>query len=136
MNLKKIIPGIIVLTAFIGLISSCTMKTETVEPYLIKIDSLSAPDTVPVKYVFTVEIFGYIGPNKCYAFDKAYQTTNELNEIVIEAWGKYSYFGDPCVEGEVFMNQKFEMSVSKPGIYRLKGLQPNNYYFEKKLVVK
>lgn len=136
MHLKKIISDFIVLIAFIGLISSCAMNTETVEPYLIKIDSLSAPDTVPVKYVFTVELFGYVGPNKCYAFDKAYQTTSDLNEVVIEAWGKYSYYGDPCIEGEVLMNEKFEMSLSKAGVYKLKGLQPNSYYFEKKLVVK
>jgi len=136
MYLKKIISGFIILTVSIVLVSSCTMKTETVEPYLIKIDSLYAPDTVNIKYVFSVELFGYVGPNKCYSFDKAYQTTSDQNEIVIEAWGKYSYYGDPCIEGEVLMNAKFEMSIAKPGTYRLKGVQPNGYYFERKLVVK
>jgi hypothetical protein len=136
MNLKKLITGIIVLTSFIALISSCAMKTETIEPYLIKIDSLYAPDTVNVKYVFTIELFGYVGPNKCYAYDKAYQTTTDQNEIVIEAWGKYSYYGDPCIEEEVLMNAKFEMSVAKAGNFIIKGVQPNGYFYERKLVVK
>ncbi len=137
MYLKKIISGsIIILSVSIIFVSSCTLKTETVEPYLIKIDSLSAPDTVPVKFVFTINLFGYVGPNKCYAFEKAYQTTSDLNEIVIEAWGKYSYYGDPCLEGEVLMDAKFEMSVAKSGNYIIKGVQPNGYYYERKLVVK
>ena len=136
MYLKKIVTGIILFAALIVLTKSCTLKTETIEPYLIKIDSLFAPDTVNTKYVFTVELFGTVGPNKCYAFEKSYQTTNDQNEILIEAWGKYSYYGNPCIEGEVLMDEKFEMSVSKPGVYTLKGIQPNNYYFEKKLVVK
>ncbi|MBI5008500.1 MAG: hypothetical protein HZB98_02375 [Bacteroidia bacterium] len=134
--MKKIVPGIIILSALIVLTKSCAMKTETIEPYLIKIDSLYAPDTVNVKYVFNVELFGIVGPNKCYAFEKAYQTTTDQNEIVIEAWGKYSYYGDPCLEGEVLMNAKFEMSVAKPGVYNIKGVQPNGYYYERKLVVK
>jgi hypothetical protein len=136
MYLKKIIPGIMVLTVIIVLTKSCAMKTETIEPYMIKIDSLYAPDTVNVKYVFTVELFGIVGPNKCYAYEKAYQTTTDKNEIVIEAWGKYSYYGDPCVEEVVLMNAKFEMSVAKAGNFIIKGVQPNGYYFERKLVVK
>jgi hypothetical protein len=136
MNLKKLITGIIVLISLTALLSSCAMNTETIEPYMIKIDSLYAPDTVNVKYVFTIELFGYVGPNKCYSYDKAYQTTTDQNEIVIEAWGKYSYYGDPCIEEVVLMDAEFEMSVSKPGNFIIKGVQPNGYYYERKLVVK
>lgn len=136
MNLKKLITGIIVLLSLTALISSCAMNTETIEPYMIKIDSLYAPDTVNVKYVFTIDLFGYVGPNKCYAYDKAYQTTTDQNEIVIEAWGKYSYYGDRCIEEIVLMDAEFEMSVSKAGNYTIKGVQPNGYYYERKLVVK
>ena len=136
MNLKKLIKGIIIPASFIVLAGSCAMQTETIEPYMIKIDSLYAPDTVNVKYVFTIELFGYVGPNKCYAYDKAYQTTTDQNEIVIEAWGKYSYYGDPCIEEIVMMDAEFEMSVSKAGNFIIKGVQPNGYYFERKLVVK
>jgi len=136
MNLKKYIPGLLLLTAFIVLFGSCGMETKTVEPYLIKIDSLYAPDTVNIKSVFNIELYGYVGPNKCYAFEKAYHSVNDLHEITIEVWGRYTYYGDPCVEGEILMKETIEMAISAPGVYKIKGLQPNNLYTERKLVVK
>ena len=136
MHLKRNITALIVLTTIIFLTVSCSLKTTTIEPYLIKIDSLHAPDTVNLKTLFNIQIYGYVGPSKCYMFEKAYNFTNEQNEITIEAWGKYTYYGDPCVEEKIFMDYKVELAVSAPGNYTIKGVQPNGTFAEKKLVVR
>ena len=69
-------------------------------------------------------------------FEKAYNYTNDQNEITIEAWGKYTYYGDPCEEGIIMMDHNVELAVSSPGNYIIKGVQPNGYFAEKKLYVK
>ncbi|HUX96201.1 MAG TPA: hypothetical protein VMV47_10760 [Bacteroidales bacterium] len=136
MHLKKIISALFVSAVIMFLLGSCAMKTTTIEPYLIKIDSLHAPDTVNVKTLFTIEIYGYVGPSKCYMFEKAYNHTNDQNEITIEAWGRYAYYGDPCEEGIIMMDHNVELTVSSPGKYVIKGVQANGYFAEKNLVVK
>jgi hypothetical protein len=136
MNLRKLFIGLLVAAGFTMFFGSCGMDVKTIEPYLIKIDSIYAPDTVAVKSVFIVNVFGYVGPSKCYAFEKLYHYTNNQNEIIIEAWAKYAYYGDPCVEEVVRMSEELELGISTPGTYLLKALQPGNYYLEKKLVVK
>ncbi len=136
MYLKKIISALFISAAIVFMLGSCGMKSTTIEPYLIKIDSLHAPDTVRVKTLFIIEIYGYVGPSKCYNFEKAYNYTNDQNEITIEAWGKYAYYGDPCEEGIMLMDHKVELAVSSAGNYLIKGVQPNGLFVEKKLVVK
>lgn len=128
--------GILVSLVVVTLVSSCTMKTKTLEPYRINIDSLSAPDTVNARTIFDVKIFGYVGPSKCYAYEKVYIYTTTLNEIVIEAWGKYTYVGDPCADEIVMLNQTVETSVSTPGVYTIKALNSNLGYLTKTLVAK
>jgi hypothetical protein len=136
MHLRKIFIGLTVAAGFTMFFGSCGMDVQTIEPYLIKIDSIYAPDTVALKSVFTVKIYGYVGPSKCYAFEKLYHYTNDQNEIIIEAWAKYAYYGDPCVEDTVRMDEEFELGLTTPGVYKLKGLQPGDYFIERKLVVK
>lgn len=133
---KKLFAGVLFTAVITVLISSCQMETKTIEPYIISIDSISAPDTVTIKTVFDVEVFGYVGPSKCYAFDKTYYYANEKNEIEFESWGRYTYIGDPCADELVWMDDKVEISVSTPGIYTLKGLKANATYTTKTLVVK
>jgi len=118
------------------LAGSCTMKTTHIEPYLIRIDSISAPDTVGVKTVFDIKLYGIVGPSKCYAFEKAYSYINDKNEFIIEAWGKYTYVGDPCEEGVVLMEATVETSCPSVGTYLIKGVQPSGYFVEKTIVAK
>ncbi len=136
MNLRKIFIGLLVAAGLTVIFGSCGMDVQTIEPYLIKIDSISAPDTVNLKSVFIVKIYGYVGPSKCYAFEKLYHYTNDQNEIIIEAWAKYAYYGDPCAEEVIMLNEELELGISTPGVYKLKGLQPGNNFIERKLVVK
>jgi hypothetical protein len=133
--MKKLFIGVLLTAIVAALASSCGMKVKTVEPYLISIDSLYAPDTVKIKTLFDVEVFGLVGPSKCYAFERLYSSGNNNNEIFIEAWGNYTYVGDPCVDEKVLLQESIEISVSVPGIYTLKGLKYNSNYSEKTLVV-
>jgi len=128
----------VLLSAFISIsVSSCGLKTKTVEPYTIAIDSISAPDTVKIKTVFEIQIFGYVGPSKCYAFDKAYiyPNTNASNELIIEAWGIYTYSGTPCTDDPQYLSTTVETSLSVTGTYLLKGIKSGYDYAEKRVVV-
>lgn len=136
MILKKYISAFLFLFLFIMLLGSCKLKVKTIEPYLISIDSVYAPDTVNLKTLFHIKIFGFVGPSKCYYFEKAYHYVNEKNEITIEAWGKYTYDGSPCAEELIFLNDSIEVAISTAGVYNIKGFQPNLNYAERKLVVK
>lgn len=135
MHSKNIISALVVTAVLSLFLVSCNMKTKTIEPYAIRIDSIYAPDTVAIRTLFEIRLFGYIGPSKCYSFDKAYYNIESQNDIYVEAWGKYTYEGTPCVSELVFMDQVLSVVITTPGVYTIKGYQSGYSYVEKKLVV-
>lgn len=137
MTRSSFISGIVIISLIVISLGSCTLKTKTVEPYTISIDSLAGPDTVKAKMNFSIQIFGFIGPSKCYAFDKAYIYPNstEANELRIEAWGIYTYNGTPCVDDPQNMNTTVNTSISIPGHYLIRAIKTNYSFTEKTIVI-
>ena len=137
-EMKKISSIISILVTAMLLISlgSCTMKSKTIQPFTIAVDSLAGPDTVKIKMNFEIEIFGYIGPSKCYTFDKAYiyPNSNETNELRIEAWGIYTYTGNPCTDDPQHMKSTVKTSIFIPGHYIIRAVKTNYTFTEKTIV--
>ena len=134
MQFTKTISGFILTALLVLLAGSCSLKSTHIEPYMISIDSVAAPDTVRVKTLFNINLYGYVGPNKCYADEKSYSYINEKNEFIIEAWGKYSYVGKVCEDGVVLMDATVETSCPTAGTYVIKGTQPSGYFVEKTII--
>jgi hypothetical protein len=136
MHPKKTIAGLITVIILLFYLSSCSLDTKTVEPYVIVVDSIIAPDTVNIKTIFEIRLLGIVGPNSCYSVEKAYCSVNDQKEITIEVMGRYLYEGAVCAEGVVNLDTKVETNVPSPGIYTIKTHQKNSTYLEKKLVAR
>lgn len=115
---------------------SCSLKVKTVEPYLIQVDSIIAPDTVTPKTVFDIRLLGIVGPSSCYSLEKAYCYLNDQKEFIIEVRGRYAYEGVACAEAVVYLDTKIETNAPSSGIYTIKALKQDNTYLEKKLVAR
>ena len=136
MNRISLIISVLVISVFAFTFGSCSINTKTIEPYTIAVDSVACPDTVKIKMNFDIQIFGYVGPSKCYRFDKAYiyPNTSENNELRIEAWGVYSYDGTPCEDAPQWMTEKVTTAIAVPGRYKIRAVR-TNYDFAEKTVV-
>ena len=135
MNPKKILSGIIVISVFSFLLVTCSLETKSTQPYLIRIDSLKVPDAITSKVQFEVSLFGTIGPNGCYSFEKFYYYATPQNEVIIEVWGRYQYDGTTCTGSTVYLNEKIELTISLPGVYTIKVLKPDSNYLVKEITV-
>jgi len=136
MHLKRTFTGVISVILFTIYLGSCSFDTKTVEPYMIQVDSIAAPDTVSPKVIFEIRLYGIIGPSSCYSLEKVYVFVTEQKEITVEARGTYRYDGTPCAEGVVYLDTSVETNVPASGIYTIKTLQQDNTYLEKKLVAR
>lgn len=135
MKLKSILPGLLVLSVFTGLFSSCKLKSERSENYLIGVDSISVPAVITSKVQFEIKLYGIVGPNACYAFEKFYNYPSSEDEIILEVWGRFYTDGTPCTGQVVYLRDALEITIDEPGVYILKTLKPNGRYLEKQITV-
>ena len=75
----------IVTLAFIG--CSGDTATEAERAFVVRIDDVSAPQTVSGDQSFTLNLSGIIGPNLCYHFDRV-ETTRSNRTAEITVYGK------------------------------------------------
>jgi hypothetical protein len=89
-----------------------------VNEFIIQIDSLVHPDTISFGLDMEIKLYGLIGPNGCYEFDKLVPeyTTGKLS---VTSWGKHT-IQDLCTEQIVYMNGKIlfvsELSLGNSSI--------------------
>jgi hypothetical protein len=135
MNPKRYLPVIIILSVFSFLIAACSFDTKTTQSYLIQTDSIRVPDVITANVLFQVRFFGTIGPNGCYSFEKIYSYPNSENVISLEVWGIYYYDGTACTGSVKYLDEKADLTITSPGTYTLKILQPDFSYLEKQITV-
>lgn len=135
MNPKRYLTAIIILSVFSFLIIACSFDTKTSQSYLIQTDSLRIPDVITANVLFKVRLFGTIGPNNCYSFEKIYNYENSENEITIEVWGNYYYDGTACTGSVKYLDEEADLIITSPGTYTLKFLQPNLSYIDEQITV-
>jgi hypothetical protein len=133
---KKTIAGIISVIILMFVFGSCSLDTKTIEPYLIEVDSIIAPDTVNPKTIFDIRLLGIIGPSSCFSLEKVYVFVTDQKEIQIEVRGRYQYEGVACAEAAVLLDKTVETNVPTTGEYMIKVLKQNYTYLEKKLIAR
>jgi hypothetical protein len=136
MYLKRTIAGVISVIFFTIYFGSCSFETKTIEPYIIQVDSIVAPDTVTPKTVFEIRLLGIVGPSSCYSLEKVYVFVTEQKDISVEARGTFRYDGTPCADGVVYLDTTVETNVPTSGTYTIKALQQDNTYLVKKLIAR
>ena len=116
---------------------SCNLNQNTNNDFLIRVDSIHAPDTVVANTSFDVVFFGTIGFDECSSF-KTFNRTDINNDIDIEAWGTYNNStSGGCPPAMVTLNgQKLSLSFPVPGIYRLLIQDPRAVTLVKQIVAK
>lgn len=133
---SKITIGIFSAIILMFVLGSCSLETKTVEPYLIQVDSIVAPDTVTPKTIFEIKLYGIVGPNGCYALEKVYCFVTDDKNISIEARGTYRYEGKACTEAIVYLDTKVETNVPSTGTYTIRVLRQDNSFLEQKLIAR
>jgi hypothetical protein len=66
---------------------SC-FKSDRVEYYIVKIDSISVPDTIIRKDILTMKIWAIIGSNTSYRFSH-YEAKKTIHQLDLTVWGKH-----------------------------------------------
>ena len=132
----KIRTSISLLTACAACIMlfSCHLDQEN-NDFLIKVDSIHAPDTIDANTAFDIVFFGTIGFDECTSF-KSFNQTKNKNDVDIEAWGTYDNTPAVCPPALITLDgQKLSMSLTFPGVYRILTKDPG-FTLVKKIVAK
>jgi len=128
-----LIPGLFI---FCTNFFSCNNYSSVANDYLIRVDSIHAPDSVIQNEGFDVVFFGIIGLNTCQHF-KSFNIDYNNKDVHIEAWGTDNSKGEICGEGIVYLNgQKVTIKLYPSGTYRIKITDPNDITLVKQIVVK
>ena len=116
---------------------SCNLdQNSSSNDYLIRVDSIHAPDTVVSNTAFNVVFFGTIGFDECASF-KTFNRTDNGYDIGIEAWGTYNSTPAVCPPALVTLNgQKLSLTFPFPGVYRISILDPGAVTLVKQIVAK
>lgn len=135
MSAKSYILLFFVVTICIKLLS-CNNDSNSANDYLVKIDSIHAPDSAISNKPFDVVFYGIVGLNTCQQF-KTFNIVYNNNDVNIEAWGTDDSNGAPCGEGIVSLNgHKVTLSLFRPGSYRVAVNEPNDLTLVKQIIVK
>ncbi len=118
-----------------GNFSSCKKNVADYQYFLIKIDSVSIPESIFAKQPFDVEFYGYIGHNGCYSFSEFVSET-QSKTIRVEAWGKLNLGSKICTDVMVgLQGEKLNIFINEAGSYKLLIKQPDGTFLERQILV-
>jgi len=131
MKIKIVVP-VFMFVASLLFITNCKKNTET--RFLIKVDSVQMPDTIRFGDTLTIALFGTIGSNGCYSFDKI-EPVFEDTTITVKVWGINSG-ADVCPEVMVYLDgMKLSFTNFQQGRYQVVFIQPDDGKLERSVVV-
>jgi hypothetical protein len=106
MNKTSYVIIILILIVTISYFNTGCKKSEDNSPnvteYTIKVDSVHHPDTIDAGGIFSVDLYGKVGDNDCYAF-KEIQDTIETGLITLELIGTHTD-RENCNDGIIYMS--------------------------------
>src|ERR1700693_3910005 len=102
MSLKSFIQLFFVATICMKLFS-CKNDLSSANDYLIKVDSIHAPDSILSNNPFEIVFFGIAGLNTCQSF-KTFNIKFNNKDVHIESWGTDNSDGNPCGEGIIYLS--------------------------------
>lgn len=125
---------ILVILSLVGFFS-CLKDSNNTNDFLIRVDSVKAPEIVTSGIPFDIQFFGTIGFDDCTSLLNINQVIIE-NDINIEALGRFEYKNRTCNSTLVTLNGiKLSIKLSVPGVYRLLIAEPENSTLVKAITV-
>ncbi len=115
----------------ITILVSCTKTTEITEPevsyFVVKVDSISVPDTIAHSDTLRIKFYGTIGCNSNYSFDH-FEAQKTLSSVNLTVWGKYvANEGAFDVLATLQDNDvEYKVSSLNPGVYEIFIHQPDS----------
>jgi hypothetical protein len=90
--------------------------------FIIKVDSISAPDTLRTTDTLRVRSWGFIGPSGCYRLDNVYKERRS-NEILIQFNGLH--VEETCTQALVFLDYTDKTAPPLANPFTIKVKQPD-----------
>jgi hypothetical protein len=135
MRIVKTIGLFLTIIAICLQFSSCIKKESSSNDFIIKVDSIKAPDSVSSGTSFDIEFFGTIGFDGCNGF-KTFNKVDKKNDIVIEAVGTYHSSSGTCPPQLVLLDgQKLNLIIVLPGTYRIIIKEPEDFSIVEEITV-
>lgn len=123
-NIKFIIVSIVLF------VNSCSVEpaeeNNDYKDFIIRIDKITASDTISVTDSLTIKFDGVVGTNGCNKF-KYFEVVNKLKEIHITVWGTRPNYDTVCPTVMVYLNGKeYKTKFEKTGLNKIVVHQPDN----------
>jgi hypothetical protein len=120
-------------------LSSCGNNEPSRKPeeFLIRVDSISMPDSLSIGQVLQLGFYGTIGENPCHQF-KRFIIGKSVSGYTIKVIGEQTFpKGGACGEGAVIMEGRvLELPVTEAGTQIIEVENPGlNHVIRKELVV-
>lgn len=122
---------------FAGLVISCNFNNTSpgTNDFLLKVDSISLPDTIRAGKSFEITFYGIVGFTTCDSF-KTFNIATVGNEIDIQAWGTFDTHSTFCPDAMVTLDgTKLAITLPTPGMYRIVIVEPNNFRLQRSIVI-
>lgn len=106
-----------------------------IEEFIIKIDSMVHPDTINFGDTLIIKLYGMVGPDGCYAFDRL-EGEFISNELFVTSWGIHT-FNEDCTQAIVYMNgEEAGVTGLDIGTYILNAVQPDGSNISQNVYIK
>lgn len=117
---------------FITLLLMLTLNSCSTEPteeryssYIIKIDSITLPDTISVSDTLIIKFDGTVGTDGCHRF-KTFEVVDSNSILDLTVWGEKPNYETACPAVMVYLNGKeYKMKPDRTGEYIIHVNQPD-----------
>lgn len=92
--------------------------------FIVRVDSIAVPDSIPQADTLRMTLYGTIGNNGDYAFDR-FESTLSPHDLALTVWGKYTY-NDYATQVIVGLNREFPVFPLYRGMFRICVIQPDS----------
>ncbi len=136
--MKRTINSLIIIILFIVAVSWSGCKDDNgpeVEEFIIQIDSMIHADTISLGNDLEIKLYGLIGPNGCYEFDR-FVPEFVTGKLTVTSWGKHT-IQDMCTEEIVYMTgKKLFVSDLPAGSSTVTAIQPDGTELSQEVYVR
>ena len=114
---------------------SCTKKNvPSVTYFIVRVDSISVPDSIPRTDTLRVKFYGTIGNDGSYSFDR-FEAERSAHNLSLAVWGRRT---DMDLAPQVLIElrgKEYPVSTLYPGLFKINILQPDSTYLRDSVVV-
>ena len=120
---------------FIFNIISCTKPHEpSVTYFIVRVDSISIPDSIPQADTLRIKLYGTVGNSGAYAFDR-FEAARDSHRLNLTVWGRYTdndYATQQIVE---LRGKEYQVAPLYQGRFSVNVRQPDSTFLRDSLLV-